>query len=270
MNYLIDIKEMKYRQKAISWLLHSLKIILGDESIRRYIILFYNPKITNSGKKYIKTFDAFVEKGETREQKAEKITEYCRGIFQKKGVIVFTATNIQVDKFDNETHYQSYIVDNNNQQLIVIDPAYDSTKENNAGIYMAEVSNEVVIPFFQSKGYTIHFINLTSPAQISAGDVFCQSWSLYILLQKIKKSEYVQNIHFEVPESQLDKYDMLLQFYKQIFNDMPELRDNLKTEYEAEIMESRGPSAPASKEKESFLSVDPADLLLSMTKYEMK
>ena len=111
---------MKHRQKAISWLLHSLKIILGDESIRRYIILHYNPSITNSSKKIIKTFDAFVEKGKTREQKAEKIIGYCEEICQKKGIAVFTATNIQIDKFDNETHFQSYIVDNNKQKLIIV------------------------------------------------------------------------------------------------------------------------------------------------------
>ena len=160
MKILIDIEEMKYRQKSISWLLHSLKIILGDESIRRYIILFYNPSITNSGKKYIKTFDAFVQQGKTREHKVSKITKYCSDIFQKKDVVVFTATNIQLDKFDNETHYQSYIVDNNFQKLIVIDPAYNNTKENNVGVYMAEVSNEVIIPFFQSKGYTANFVDL--------------------------------------------------------------------------------------------------------------
>ena len=57
---------MKYRQEAISWMLHSLKILLGDESIRRYIILKYNPDITNQSKKSIRTFDAFVQKGKTR------------------------------------------------------------------------------------------------------------------------------------------------------------------------------------------------------------
>jgi hypothetical protein len=261
---------MKYRQKAISWLLHSLKIILGDESIRRYIILHYNQSITNSSKKYIKTFDAFLEKGKTREQKAEKIIGYCEEICQKKCIVVFTATNIQIDKFDNETHFQSYIVDNNKQKLIIVDPAYDNKKENNAGIYMAEVSNEVIAPFFKSKGYKIQFIELTTPAQISEGDVFCQSWSLYILLQKLKNKEYNKNISFDIPEDQLDKYDMLLEFYKQIFTDMPELGENLQTEYEAEILESRGPNSPTKTEREAFLEMNPVDLLLEMTKYEMK
>ena len=40
--------------KAVSWMLHALKIVLGDESIRRYIILYYYPTITNPSKKCIR------------------------------------------------------------------------------------------------------------------------------------------------------------------------------------------------------------------------
>ena len=37
----------KIKGTAISWLLHSIKILLGDESIRRYIIIKYNPDLKN-------------------------------------------------------------------------------------------------------------------------------------------------------------------------------------------------------------------------------
>ena len=265
----INIEEINYRQKAISWLFHSLKIIFGDESIRRYIILFYNPTITNRNKKYIRTFDAFVEPGKTREDKADEINRFCKDILKKKGVTVFTATNIQQNKFDNETHFQSYIVNNCVKKLIVIDPAYDKTKDGCAGIYMAEVSNEVVIPYFTENGYSVQFICLSSPAQICESDVFCQSWSLYILLQKIQNNEYLTDVSLEIPVEQLDKYDMLLQFYKQVFTDMPELGDNLRAEYEGEILDTRGPTKPTKIEKEAYLRFDPVDLLMKLTKYEM-
>lgn len=261
---------MTYREKAISWVLHSIKIVLGDESIRRYIILFYNHEITNKGKKYIRTFDAFVQKGKTRQDKADTIIKYCEDICKKKDIVVFTATNIQQNRFDNETHFQSYIVDNNVKKLLVSDPAYDITKEGESGIYMAEVSNEVIIPFFANKGYNTCFVQLTSPAQVCEGDVFCQSWSLYILLQKLKNKEYIHDISLEIPDKQINKYDMLLCFYKQIFTDMPELGDNLRTEYEGEILDNRGPSKPTKTEKEHFLRFDPIELLMDMSKYEMK
>jgi hypothetical protein len=258
---------MKHRQNAISWLLHSLKIILGDEGIRRYITLFYYPEIKNRTKKLMRTFNAFIQKGKTRQDKIDKIKKFCSEILQNKDITIFTATNIQRDNFDNETHFQSFILDNNNKKIHIIDPAYDNKKENNAGIYMAEVAHEVIIPYFQSEGYSIVFIDLSTPAQISEGDVFCQSWSLYILLQKLKKNEYIHNTSFEIPEKQIDKYDMLLEFYKQIFTDMPELGTNLLTEYQEEIKQAEGLKMT---EKETYLRFDPIELLLDMTKYEMK
>jgi hypothetical protein len=261
---------MKHREKAVSWLLHSIKILLGDESIRRYIIIKYNEHLTNKAKKCIRTFNAFIQKGRSKQDKVNQILKFCEGASKKAEPIVFTATNIQRDRLDNETHFQSYIVDNEAKQVLIIDPAYDKSKEGRAGIYMAEVSNEVVIPFFQEKSYDCKFVSLSTPAQVCDGDVFCQSWSLYILLQKLRNNEFLHDSTFEIPCDQLDKYDMLLSFYKQIFTDLPELCENLKIEYEAEIVETRGPNAPTREQKEHILSHDPVELLLNMTKYDMK
>jgi hypothetical protein len=262
---------MEYHQeKAISWMLHALKIVLGDESIRRYIILYYYPTISNSSKKCIRTFDAFVESAKKREEKANEIRKYCNKMSRKSDLVVFTASNIQRTKCDNETHFQSYIIDNNLKKVCVIDPAYDSSKPNNAGIYFAEVSNDIIIPYFERKGYTTEFITLTTPAQVDAEDVFCQSWTLYILLAKLKQNEYIASNTFDVPKDQLDKYDMLLSFYQQIFTDMPELCENLQVEYEGEILESRGPNRLTKVEKEELLKFNPVDLVMGLTKYEMK
>ena len=258
------------QDKAVSWMLHALKIVLGDESIRRYIILYYYPTITNPSKKCIRTFDAFVESAKKREEKANEIRKYCNKMSRKPDMVVFTASNIQRTKCDNETHFQSYIIDNTTKKLNVIDPAYDLSKEDNKGIYMAEISLDVIVPFFERKGYKTEFVSLTTPAQVDVGDVFCQSWTLYILLAKLKQNEYFKNNTFEVPEDQLDKYDMLLSFYRQIFTDMPELRENLNVEYEGEILECRGPNRLSKSEKEILLKFDPVDLLLGLTKYEMK
>jgi len=261
---------MTYRSKSISWLLHALKIVLGDESIRRYIIIKYNHGLENQAKKCIRTFNAFVQKGKTREDKAQTIVNFCDEMKKRTGTFVFTATNIQRDPLDMETHFQSYIVNNILKKIFIVDPAFDKTKEGKAGIYMAEVSTEVVIPFFEKHGYQSHFIDLSSPAQVCDGDVFCQSWSLLILLNKLRNNEFLHDYSFEIPGAQIDKYDMLLQFYQQIFTDLPELGDNLRTEYEAEITNVRGPNAPTKLQKEGMLKIDPVELLLSMTKEDMK
>jgi hypothetical protein len=78
----------KMKQNAISWLLHSIKILLGDESIRRYIILKYNPELKN--KNHIKTFDAFIKSGKTREHKHKEIKKYLQAISRLKKDIVST------------------------------------------------------------------------------------------------------------------------------------------------------------------------------------
>ena len=43
------------------------------------------------------------------------------------GTIVFTATNVQRDEDDFETHFQTFIVDNDDKIVYAIDPAYDKT-----------------------------------------------------------------------------------------------------------------------------------------------
>lgn len=248
----------KMKQNAISWLLHSIKILLGDESIRRYIILKYNPELKN--KNHIKTFDAFIKSGKTREHKHKEIKKYLQAISRlKKDIVVFTATNVQQDEEDIETHFQSFIVDNNNKKVYGIDPAYDKNEEDFIGIYYAEILHETIKPFFENKQYAFHLVRLSRPAQTTTDDVFCQSWSLLILLKIMENKDYEKDVEFYIPSKKLDKYNMLLEFYKQIFTDMPELLDNLKAEYEGSI-----------NDFPELLEFDSGTLLMSMKKDDMK
>ena len=56
---------MKFKDLSISWLLHSIKILLGDESIRRYIIIKKFPTLKRQLVKDIRTFNPFLQ-GKTR------------------------------------------------------------------------------------------------------------------------------------------------------------------------------------------------------------
>jgi hypothetical protein len=68
-----------------------------------------------------------------------------------------------------------------------------------------------------------------------------------------------------MPSKQIDKYDIILEFYKKIFTDMPELIGNLDSEYAGTIndlpIEEKG--------KKQLLAYKPFDLLTSMTKNDM-
>ena len=247
----------RMKQNAISWLLHSIKILLGDESIRRYIILKYNPELKY--KNHIKTFNAFIKPGKTREHKHKEIKKYLQAISRlKKDIVVFTATNVLQDEEDIETHFQSFIVDNNNKKVYGIDPAYNKNEEDFIGIYYAEILHDTIKPFFENKQYQFHLVRLSRPAQTTTDDVFCQSWSLLILLKIMENKDYEKDVEIYIPSRKLDKYHMLLEFYKQIFMDMPELLDNLKAEYEGSISDFP-----------ELLEFDVGSLLMSMKKDDM-
>ena len=79
---------MKINDLAISWLLHSIKILLGDESIRRYIILNTIHNLKHTLKKDIRTFDPFVKKNKTRQDKYKIIEKYLSDISIENGKIM--------------------------------------------------------------------------------------------------------------------------------------------------------------------------------------
>lgn len=273
------------RSVIASWVLHALKIILGDESIRQEILLHYFPdlhhgnttKLKKGSKYHIRTFDAFIESGKTREDKYKKIKSFLTEVIKLKGVVVFTATNVQRDEEDNETHFQTFIVDNDKQKVYIIDPAYNINvvvgkgrkKDKNIlvsgqGIYYAEIAHDVIKPFFEENtDYIVEFVRLSHPAQIIEDDVFCQSWSLFILIQLLENDAYRSNQIFSIPDEQIDKYNMILKFYKKLFTDIPNMSIYLSAEYNGEVSDCD--DCPSDK----LLNINPSDFLLSMTKNDM-
>lgn len=277
---------MEINDLAISWLLHSIKIILGDESIRRYIILNTIHYLKHTLKKDIRTFDPFVKKNKTRQDKYKIIEKYLDYVITLDDIIVFTATNVQQHENDNETHYQSFIVDNDNKKVYVIDPAFDKKQENYIGIYYAEVTHESIKPYFETNGYNVSFIHLERPAQSTKNDVFCQTWSLLILLEILENNKYKEHsLEIKIPKLKLERYKKLLDFYKAIFKNMPELQENLREEYKGSISDAATAFDTAETEtvtetsdtedllteeqKQQLLEIDVYELLESMDEYDM-
>ena len=81
------------------------------------------------------------------------------------------------------------------------------------------------------------------------------------------------NVEFKIPSKKADRYEMLLDFYKDIFiNSMPELLDNLQEEYIGSINEcyiEDNPDCPTEAQKEKLLEVDVGDLLRKMKKTDV-
>jgi len=272
------------RSITASWVLHAIKITLGYESVRQEILVHYFPtlhrgnitKIRKTGfKNHVITFDAFIKPGKTRDEKSQKIQKYLENVVKMSGVVVFTATNIQMDENDFETHYQTFIVDNDNKKVYMIDPANDITvvKTNKSskkildsgqGIYYAQVAHETVRPFFeQNTDYDVKMVPLSHPAQIIEDDVFCQSWSLYILIALLSNEAYRTTAQFEIPEAQIDKYETILDFYKKLLKDVPSFATQLDEEYTKEI------NGCVDCDKTKLLKIKPSKWVPKMKKEDM-
>ena len=260
------------RNIAISWCLHSMKEVLGMEEIRNIIIRHFIPNLRYIDK--IRTFDAFQQYDKPPfDDKKKEIIEHCKKIIKWKSLGIFTATNIQINADDNETHYQCFIVDNKNKKVYAIDPAMDHTTETGYGIYDPTVSYEVIQPFFEKKGYTFQYIRLTNPAQINEEDVFCQSWSLHILINVLLQNKYT----IDIPKQQIDKYVILLEFYKEIL-DIQDVSTELDYVYKHNIdTHTDFIEKNAKKEMKKYgltindlLNIEPSKLIKSMSASEME
>ena len=74
-------------------------------------------------------------------------------------------------------------------------------------------------------------------------------------------------MEYKIPSTQLNCYEMILDFYKDIFIDsMPELLDNLQEEYNGSINENY----ETEEEKNKLLKIDVAGLLYQMKKGDIK
>ena len=251
---------------AISWILHAMKEVFGIEKIRKDIIKTFYHAVKNP--KYIRTFDAFqqYEKKPYTDKKNE-IIDYCTSILGLSHYVVFTASNIQQNADDNETHYQTFLVDNRAKTLYVINPSRDLKTEHGYGIYEPEVAEKVLRPFFEAHGYKVQYIDLTHPAQVITDDVFCQTWSLYILLEILKHGVHV----VDIPKTQKGKYELLLGFYKTCLSEVPSVAKELQHEYAAAIKENKTMIEEESgMDIKNIKSIDVVDIVMNMTAKDMK
>jgi hypothetical protein len=249
-----DYTDDPYRETAISWTLHAMKSMLGIKSVRNKVLKHFYPAIKNLSK--ANTFDAF--------DPAENIIKYVESIMTIDPYVVFTATNMAEAVDVPETHYQTFYVDNINKQVFAIDPA---RKNGEDGIYTPFVSLDLLKPLFEKHGYTFTFIEMTNPAQSSIRDVFCQSWSLYILLDILQKGVH----KVKIPKPQLERYSVLLNFYKEILQ-IPTLVQTLKKEYIHELKANKDVilSDGTEEDYKHLLGMEPALLLEQMNKKDME
>ena len=256
------------REIAISWALDAVKDVLGTQNTRNKIIKTFFPPIKNA--KHLKTFDAFQQyECMPFNDKENEILEYCEEIILLKNYVVFTATNIQENEDDQETHYQTYIVDNTNKILYAIDPAINPKKKYGYGIYKPMITYKTIQPFFEKNGYQFQYVKLMNPAQTLTEDVFCQSWTLYILLEVLasgvstRSTLEMDDILINIPKKQIDKYELLLNFYKQILV-VESISDKLDKTYKSNVKKNKAFIKTHTTNFKNIALLSATDIILNM------
>jgi hypothetical protein len=161
-----------------------------------------------------------------------------------------------------------FIIDNTHKTVFVVDPALKPDKR--PGIYTPQVAIDIVMPWFKEHDYKTAFIPLSNPAQTDNSednaDVFCQSWSLYILWQVLEQGSTkgkFSGITVKIPKGQTKRYEILLEFYKRILTEIPSIGVDLNREFVSEL-KSYKPDG-----YKNMLKVNALEVALTLTPSEM-
>lgn len=254
----IDLKVLKMdmRNIAVSWILYSIRETVGLTTVRNTIL---KKQIQSIGKyaddsiQYGKTFSS----GDTYDDIYEMITDFEGS---DKRYLIFTSNGEIVQKRNKrmrceliESHYVSFIVDKQEMTVTMIDP---SRKNRDIGIYNPYIGLQLR-PYFKKMGYKVEWLEMTSPCQINHHDVFCQTWTMFLVLKWMK---YGPSKIF-VSRDQSKKYEKLLKYFKKLLR-----FEVFKTELKISYLENI-------KNHEDFdmlKNYDPCELLSSMTPSDMK
>ena len=214
------------------WILHSMKSTIEDQNVRNEILEKQLTKFSNLNN---------VVFGETFEGKVTKINKYLSDkIGENNKIILFTISN-RPDPKTGETHYQSFILDNKNKNLVAFDPARTTKGE---GIYSAYAA-ETVENYIKTKKSDYEFIwyvpSHTCQSSSSSklknktyDEVFCQTWSLYLQIKYMENLLSGKKDLVDIPSSNKGKVLLLLNFFKTVVT-YPITRKTLNDEYNVSI-----------------------------------
>lgn len=241
------------REIAISWLLYAIRETLGLSIVRNKIL---QEKIQKTGKYqnnvlyYGNTFSS----GDTFND-IYRLFDDFEG--SDKQILIFTANGeVRKNKLKRsnemiESHYVSFVAEKSKSKVTIIDP---SRKNGKIGIYDPYIGI-CLEPFFKARGYIVNWLEMSSPCQINYHDVFCQSWTLYLVYKYLTEDKPVVYI----PKKQKKKYRKLRLFFKELLQ-FGLFRRELRVSYQENIRDH---------ENKQLVNYDPCYLLLSIGTNDM-
>jgi hypothetical protein len=203
-----------YHASIASWVIYSIRRTIGEADVRNELLSHYLPK---DSKRVLGPTFVLIYKGKKSEEDQQRkyyaeIEKYLDKITkptQKGKTFLFTVANPPSLEGPPETHYQTVVVVNSDSpSATFIDPAH--LPDGKEGIYAPYAVTDCVRPFLERKGYSTQWLPVTHAAQTDEEDVFCQSWSLYLLKEHILRPM----APVQVPSSQSERYKTILDFWK--------------------------------------------------------
>ena len=131
------------------------------------------------------------------------------------------------------------------------------------------ITYKTIQPFFEKNGYQFQYVKLMNPAQTLTEDVFCQSWTLYILLEVLKNGVNtgstieMDEILINIPKKQIDKYELLLNFYKQILV-VESISDKLNKTYKSNVKKNKAFIKTHTTKFKNIAIMNATDIILNM------
>jgi len=276
------------RSTIASWVLYSIRRTIGEEDVRNAILKKLVP--ANPKRIYGKTFVVFIDENKPLESQQtayyKRILKYLDTItgpkYKDMQVCITIAnfpakveldTDTESDANNDtplyETHYITLIINNDvsSRNVIYMDPA--RTPSGDIGIYESLVIPDVLHKYFETKKYVEQYKQVTAAAQTTYDDVFCQSWSLYLMKETLLGKDTI-----EIPSSKKARYELLLSFWKEanksiLFQTV--LREDFTSLIDIDIAESLSNDSNKNKLILSFYrAFDPVEFLASMTPNDVK
>lgn len=185
-----------------SWILHSLRDTIEDQSIRNKILK--KELSSNSDIVYGETLNAFDDRAEYIKE-ITKIARKAKNL--TKQYYLFTVSNLY-DPSSYETHFQTFIYEKTSNTLYTIEPS--------KGLYR-DYAVECVVDIFNKEFSKINIktVETSNACQKDGNDVFCQTWSLYLQILKMEKLLKGDTSKISISSVDKTKFSKLLEFYKE-------------------------------------------------------
>ena len=174
------------------------------------------------------------------------VIDYVKDILNDNSanIYLFTASN-QPSLTTAETHFQTFILIKDMKMLFCIDPSAYNSRQNAEGFYNTDMTNKITEYFdninfekvFDDKLWDIIKNPVGNTPQTQEGDVFCQTWSLFlqieyiiiILKSTVNLNIVLNKVFINIPFYYKDKYQVLNAFYKRYLH---VYCNQLQTEYQ--------------------------------------